>query len=69
MHLHGYDQTAMLTGQGMSRHLALKNGWLGSCEVLVSMPELAKFQKSLQDFPPRQKGAGTGAPTLSVRRN
>lgn len=120
VHLDGYDQTAMLTGQGKSArrefffygennlnalrvdqwklHLAVKNSWLGSREVLdggllidieldpferspetgghllwmkeksyimpVVMPQLMKFQKSLQDFPPRQAGAGIGAQTM-----
>ena len=120
VHLDGYDQTAMLTGQGKSArrefffygennlnavrvdqwklHLALKNSWLGGREVLdggllinikldpfertpetnghllwmkeksyilpVLMPQLMRFQKSLQEFPPRQVGAGIGAQTL-----
>ena len=121
VHLDGYDQTAMLTGQGKSArrefffygennmnavrvdhwkmHLALKNDWLGSRQVLdggmiidikldpfertpetnghllwmkekswvlpVAMPHLMKFQKSMQEFPPRQAGAGIGAQTIS----
>jgi arylsulfatase len=31
----------------------------------VVMPQMMKFQKSMQEFPPRQAGAGIGAQTLS----
>ena len=36
--------------------------------VPIVMPLLAKFQKSLQEFPPRQKGSGIGAGTLGVSK-
>ena len=32
------------------------------------MPLLGKFQKSMQEFPPRQKGSGIGAQTLTQKK-
>jgi arylsulfatase len=117
VHLDGYDQTAMLTGEGKSArrefffygennlnavrvdqwklHLATKDSWLGTREVLSGglllnikldpfertpetggqllwmkeksyilpevMPQIMKLKKSMQEFPPRQKGSGIGA--------
>jgi arylsulfatase len=34
----------------------------------VIMPYLGRFQKSLQEFPPRQKGTGIGAQTLAPQK-
>ncbi|MBP7081084.1 MAG: arylsulfatase [Rhodocyclaceae bacterium] len=34
--------------------------------IPMVMPYLAKFQKSMQEFPPRQKGSGIGAATMGV---
>ena len=44
--------------------------WMKEKSYLLPMvmPQLAKFQKSLQEFPPRQKGAGIGAATLGAGR-
>lgn len=36
--------------------------------LAMVMPQLAKFQKSLQEFPPRQRGSGIGASTLGVSK-
>jgi arylsulfatase len=80
-------------------HLATKDSWLGTREVLsgglllnikldpfertpetggfllwmkeksyilpIMMPQIKGFKKSMREFPPRQKGAGIGAGTLS----
>jgi len=83
-------------------HLATKDSWLGTRDVLsggmlinikldpfertpetgghllwmkeksyilpVVMPMIKRFKKSMQQFPPRQKGAGIGAATLSGKK-
>jgi hypothetical protein len=120
VHLDGYNQLAMLTGQGRSQrrefffygenelnavrvdhwkvHFTLKSTWLGAPEKLdggllidikldpfertpetgghllwmkektwltpVVGPLVLRYMKSLQDFPPRQKGTGVGAASM-----